>query len=660
MRTQHFLGEPCWGVCPVTDQQNSSEIKGAVSPHARGAGFFEALLANSGDVLTLLDAKGHYTYHSPAIKETMGIEPSDALGMFAADIAHPDDREKVAERIHYCLANPGCRLSENFRLPHADGSWRWVEADVRNLLDDPDIGGVLVVSRDVTSRRRIEEHFSIAENAAGIGTYRWDKGCEAPSISPALSRMLDLPGEWNELPDTALFERLHPGDRERVETTFGSLVEDPRAFSLSMRLCRQDGTYRNFISHGFPEVDGNNEICSVVGIMDDVTEDLNVERTLKRTEEQYKLIADLAHDMFARHKPDGTLTFISPAIKKVLGHNPEDVLGEKMIDWTHWDDRDNVQAGMDELVNGAESVRMTFRLFNAAGNFVWLESTVHRVNDEHTGDMIEAIAITRDISERKEYEQQLLDAREKAETANRTKSTFLANMSHELRTPLNAVIGFSEILKRQMYGPLGDEAYDEYAGLIHESGTHLLDLINDILDMSKIEAGKMEIMPEPIDMVEIAETCIRFVEAKSASKNQKVRLSACTPREDNTAYGDVRATKQILINLLSNAVKFTGDGGSINVDINSLETCLEITVADNGMGIAPDDIPRLLKPFEQTVDKSTQAEEGSGLGLALTKSFCEMQGGSFRLESEKGKGTRACVTLPKSSSIPLAASAVLS
>jgi len=613
----------------------------------RSEKFFEALLANSGDVLTLLDDTGQCIYHSAAIKETMGIEPTESLGMFAADLVHPDDRERVAEQIRHCLATPDCRLSENFRLPHADGSWRWIEADVRNLLDDPGIGGVLVVSRDVTSRRRIEDHFSLAESTAGFGTYRWDKGHDAPTISRAMVQMLDLPEDWKQLPKETLSAIMHPDDAERVETTLSSLNEDPKPFSLSMRLKRGDGVYRHFVSHGFPELDGNNEVTSIVGVLDDVTDDLNAERTLKRTEAQYKLIAEHAYDMFARHSPDGVLTFVSPAVKKVMGANPEDVVGLNIVEMMHRDDQPDAHRKLDLLNAGEESVRMTFRLPNIKGEFIWLESTVHPIHDDSTGEMIEAIAITRDISEHKEYEQQLVDAREKAETANRTKSTFLANMSHELRTPLNAVIGFSEILKRQMFGPLGNEAYDEYAGLIYESGTHLLDLINDILDMSKIEAGKMEIMPEPLDMGDIAETCIRFVEARSTAKNQTVMLNISDSDEHNIGYGDVRATKQIMINLLSNAVKFTGEGGLISVDIHSLDRSLEIVVSDNGIGIDPADIPRLLKPFEQTADKSTQAEEGSGLGLALTKSFCEMQGGTFYLDSEKGKGTRAIVTLPK-------------
>lgn len=616
----------------------------------RGAKFFEALLANSGDVLTLLDYKGRYIYHSPAIKEMIGIEPEEALGFFAADLVHQDDRERVAKRIHDCLAHSGMRLSENFRLPHADGSWRWIEAEVRNLLDDPEIQGVLVVSRDVTSRRRLEDHFSIAERTAGFGTYRWDRDRNKRVVSSAFSQMLDLPTKTKEFSDATLLELLHPDDAKHVKETMRSLKDDPKPFSHSMRLRRRDGSYRHFVSHGFPELDDQNEIRSVIGILDDVTDSLNTELALRRTSEQYQLIAEHAYDMFARHTPDGVLTFVSPAVRKVMGAEPEDVVGLNIIEMMHKDDQTEARNKLEALNIGADSVRISFRLPNLKGEFIWLESTVHPILDERTGQMVEAIAITRDISERKEYEQRLLDAREKAETANRTKSTFLANMSHELRTPLNAVIGFSEILKRQMYGPLGDAVYDEYANLIYESGTHLLDLINDILDMSKVEAGKMEIEPEPIDMVEIVETCMRFVEAKSEAKNQRVQLNVLTPDLGNAAYADIRATKQILINLLSNAVKFTSEGGSISVDIQSLPNGLEVSVCDNGVGIDPADIPRLLRPFEQIADKSSQAEEGSGLGLALTKSFAELQGGTFLLESEKGKGTKAVVTLPSAHS----------
>lgn len=631
----------------MTDQEHPVEGNaGNASPHMRGAKFFEALLSNSGDVLTLLDDQGHYIYHSPAIEEMIGVEPEEALGFFAADIVHSDDRDRVADRIRYCLANKGVRLSESFRLPHTDGSWRWVEADVRNLLDDPDIRGVLVVSRDVTSRRRLEDHFSIAENTAGFGTYRWDRDRNTRVVSSAFSQMLDLPTKTKEVSDATLLELLHPDDAKHVKEAMRSLMDDPKPFSHSMRLRRPDGSYRHFVSHGFPELDDRNEIRSVIGILDDVTDSLKTELALRRTAEEYELIAGHAHDMFARHAPDGRVNFISPAVKKVLGYTPEDAVGQKMIDWAHRDDKAMVEQKMEDLRNGAESVLMTFRLWSADEKFVWLESTVHRINDEQTGEMIEAIAITRDISERKEYEQRLLDAREKAETANRTKSTFLANMSHELRTPLNAVIGFSEILKRKMYGPLGDEVYDEYANLIHESGTHLLDLINDILDMSKVEAGKMETVPEPVDMVETIQTCMRFVEARTDAKNQNLHLNVLTPQLHNAAFADVRATKQILINLLSNAVKFTSEGGSIRIDVQTLPDGLEVKVCDNGIGIDPEDIPRLLRPFEQVADKSSQAEEGSGLGLALTKSLTELQGGVFRIESERGKGTNAIVTLP--------------
>ncbi len=628
-------------------------------PH-RSRAFFESLLANAGDVMTLLDENGVMIYHSPAITEMIGIEPDDAIGIFAPDMVHRDDRDRVAERIHYCLATPGSSLTEVFRLPHIDGTWRWVEAEVRNLLGDPAVEGILVVSRDITRRQRLEEHFSIAETAAGFGTYRWDRGTDAPAISHATVRLMDLPEDWARLPVAELFDLIHPDDADKVRTIFNSLPENPKPFSVTMRLRRRDGTYRHFISHGFPEVDGHGEISSVMGVVNDITDNLNTELTLKRTEAQYRLIAEHAQDMFARHGRDGRLTFISPAVTAVLGFDPEDLIGQDIVEHMHPDDQDAAREQIARLGIETDSIRLTYRVHHRDGHLVWLESTVHAIYNEQGEDVTEAIAVTRDVSERKNYELQLLEAREKAEAANRTKSTFLANMSHELRTPLNAIIGFSEILKRELYGPLGDENYSDYAGLIYDSGSHLLDLINDILDMSKVEAGKMEISLAPIDIQDVAETCLKLVETKSAEKNLNLELTVDPAIGGQSVLGDLRATKQIMLNLLSNAVKFTGEGGTIRIDIRPLGEDVELRVSDNGIGIKPEDIPRLLKPFEQVVGESSLAEEGSGLGLALTKSFCELQGGSFELDSDVGVGTSVRITLPKAptDTLPLPQQAV--
>ena len=631
----------------MSDEIQTPDDTASADSLSRDPSFFEALLANTSDVVTVLDAKGTITYHSPAIQNMLGVAPGDSIGLHAADIVHRDDQEQVAKGIQSSIENPGSHAINTFRLPHANGTWRWIEADVRNLLSDPSINGVLVVCKDITDRRRLEEYLSIAEQTSAISTFRWEVETQMATVSEATASMLGLSSLHTTIGSEDFSAFLHPDDKKAAFEAAAGAMNDRAPFTLHMRLKHDGGSYRSFILHAFPELGEGGKVVAIFGVIDDVTEELNTKLALQETEAQYRLIAEHSDDMLARHTPDGHITFLSPAAKKVLGVDPDALIGQDMVQFIHHDDRQDAREAMENLSASSDSARLTFRLQHLDGHFIWFESTLHAVFDEFTGEVVEVIAVTRDITERKGHEQKLLKARERAEAANRAKSSFLANMSHELRTPLNAIIGFSEILKREMYGPLGDPNYSDYAGLIHDSGSHLLDLINDILDMSKIEAGKVDINIEELDLADIARSSIRFVEPKSTGKNQNVLLDLEPGVEDVPVEGDMRATKQILLNLLSNAVKFTGDDGTIRVTIRSLADAVEIAVEDSGMGIAPDDIARIMQPFEQVVGESSIAEEGSGLGLALTKSFCDLQNGGFSLESTVGTGTRVAVTLPK-------------
>ena len=245
----------------------------------------------------------------------------------------------------------------------------------------------------------------------------------------------------------------------------------------------------------------------------------------------------------------------------------------------------------------------------------------------------------------------------RAEGANQAKSEFLANMSHELRTPLNAINGFSEIMVAEMYGPVGDARYKDYARDILNSGQHLLALINDILDMSKIEAGKMNLRFEPISLDDVAEDALRLVRNRAEAAGLSLRLDFNDLPE---VEADYRAIKQVLLNLLSNAIKFTPRGGLITVRAERRDDPLgervRISVQDTGIGIPPDDLARLAQPFEQIESQHAKTQQGTGLGLALTKSLVEMHGGLLDLRSAPGQGTSATFSLPvRQASIALAA-----
>ncbi len=253
--------------------------------------------------------------------------------------------------------------------------------------------------------------------------------------------------------------------------------------------------------------------------------------------------------------------------------------------------------------------------------------------------------VNTDITERKAAEEAMLAIMTEAEIANRTKSEFLANMSHELRTPLNAIIGFSEIIKDETFGPVGSTKYRDYADDINESGQHLLALINDILDLSKVESGTDELHEENIEVSKIANAIMKLVVGLAQTSNVELELDM----SDDIAvlHVDERKVKQILLNLLSNAIKFTPDGGNVILKIWSRpESGYVFQVIDTGIGIAFEDIPKALAPFQQIDSGLNRRHEGTGLGLPLTKSLIEMHGGYLDLQSEVGLGTTVTVRFP--------------
>jgi two-component system cell cycle sensor histidine kinase PleC len=239
------------------------------------------------------------------------------------------------------------------------------------------------------------------------------------------------------------------------------------------------------------------------------------------------------------------------------------------------------------------------------------------------------------------------EARRRAESANVAKSRFLATMSHELRTPLNAILGFSEVMKSELLGPIENANYKEYCGNIHESGRHLLQLINEILDLSRIEAGRYELHEEPVRLTEVVEDCLRLLHLRAESKG--LHVSTEFERGLRQLWADERAIRQICINLISNALKFTPRGGSVTLTVgNTPEGGQTFAVRDTGPGIPKEEIPKVMQAFGQGSLAHQTAEGGTGLGLPIVQNLVTLHGGTFELRSELRKGTEAIVVLPPS------------
>jgi two-component system cell cycle sensor histidine kinase PleC len=303
--------------------------------------------------------------------------------------------------------------------------------------------------------------------------------------------------------------------------------------------------------------------------------------------------------------------------------------------WLHISERRTKDGGYVSV--GTDITRIKEHEQKLVDNDLRLRATVIDLKRSQTALEQQAIELA-DLAEKYSKE------KTRAEEANQTKSKFLANMSHELRTPLNAIIGFSEIMESGMFGTLGSEKYQEYCHDILTSGHYLLEVINDILDMSKIEAGRMKLDMEPLDLSKTLAESLRVVSGRADNKNLTVEADIEGPI---AVVADRRAVKQIIINLLSNAVKFTPDGGRVVVRSRLLGASILLMIADSGIGIAPQSLARLGRPFEQVESQLTKTYHGSGLGLAIARSLTDLHGGSMRLRSRLGSGTVVCVSLPR-------------
>ena len=303
--------------------------------------------------------------------------------------------------------------------------------------------------------------------------------------------------------------------------------------------------------------------------------------------------------------------------------------------WLHISERRTKDGGYVSV--GTDITRIKEHEQKLVENDLRLRATVIDLKRSQTALEQQALELA-DLAEKYSEE------KNRAEEANQTKSKFLANMSHELRTPLNAIIGFSEIMESGMFGTLGSEKYQEYCHDILTSGHYLLEVINDILDMSKIEAGRMKLVMEPLDLSKTLAESLRVVSGRAEDKNLVLDADI---EGTISVVADRRAVKQIIVNLLSNAVKFTPDGGKVVIRSRVLSDSIVLMIADTGIGIAPHSLVRLGKPFEQVESQLTKTYHGSGLGLAIARSLTNLHGGSMRLRSKLGTGTVVCVSLPR-------------
>jgi PAS domain S-box-containing protein len=444
-----------------------------------------------------------------------------------------------------------------------------------------------------------------------------------------------------------LFDLLYVPDQDAQKESFQNLLSGKgKSYRSFTRLRSADGSFRAIeLAMSMTRQDDNNK-TRVVGTITDVEERRRAERALSEAEKKYRTIVENAAGGIYQVTPDGQFLSANPAMAKILGYNtPEEVLRDVDKEQNkHYIDVPARNKFLADITALDITKNIESQITRKDRSVIWVRENVRPVRDDE-GTLLFYEGSMEDVDQRKKAEIALTQAKIDSDLANRAKSEFLANMSHELRTPLNAVIGFSEIIKNEAFGKLPNKEYKEYADDIHDSGNKLLRVINEILDVSRIEAGERTLNETVVKVKDTVKSCLDLIEGKLKSTGTRVENKI---KDDDLGFiGEVQSVKQMLLNLMSNAMKFSTDNSFMMIDAEIDSTGrLRLSVTDTGMGMNDEELEKALSPFGQVDTDLNRSKSGTGLGLTLVKSLIELHGGALEMVSQKGIGTTATLIFP--------------
>ncbi|MEL0081465.1 MAG: PAS domain S-box protein, partial [Gammaproteobacteria bacterium] len=636
----------------VAERTLELEAKHAEAESARKD--LQQVLDLSLDVLLLMDDRGTCLMVSPAVTTLLGYQQSELLGTDIHSLIYSKDRASANNRpqqVADFVRQAGGSLNHvERRFRHRDGRWVWMEWSM-TLVED---NRVMLIGRNIQDRKQKEVELMVAHKSETIARKRTqqivDISLDMIVVVDSAGRFLQVSEASNRLfgyhPDELrgqLFQDFVAGDDFDNGADNANLIDSVRQAGGS--LDHQVRRFKHKLGHWVWvewSVVFQQEEKAVYGVARDITERRKQEQALAQAHNELQQMIDGSLDLIVTLDMEGAFTSVNAASEVILGYPPEGLLGKKITDMMNPADLTMhvIPEVADQLnAHGGKFNGLTRRFRHRAGHWVWLEWNVtHHAQSNHIH------GVARDVTERVTYQKELVTARETAEAATAAKSEFLANMSHEIRTPLNGVMGMLQLLS--------DTRVDvEQAGLLDtalSSSEALLTLINDILDYSKIEAGKLDIESEPLDLLDLLEEAVALFGKPAAEKGMDISsiLGAELPPR---ICGDVTRLRQVLINLLGNAMKFTRHGeivcrASEEQDPNT--HLLRIDVIDSGIGIPAEKLEQIFESFSQADNSTTREYGGTGLGLTISQQLVELMGGTIEVTSTPGEGSTFTIRLP--------------
>ena len=624
-----------------------------------------AILQFADDAFISIDAQGVITAWNDRAVETFGWSEADAIGRQLAETIIPSRHRAAHERglQHFLATGEGPVLNGRIEMTawRQDGLEIPVELAIWPTRSD-DTWTFNAFVRDISERHRAqqdlrnnERRLADAQEIAALGSWEWDSPADTMSWSIQLYRIHGL-AVGTPIGFESFLAHTHPEDRDRVERAFRAALESGKPFELDHRILVDGGGERVVHARGEAVVDGDGGVMMMRGTVQDVTEAGYAERETQRLAAELRLLLESAAEGIWGIDLHGSFTFVNRAAAEMLGWEPAELVGRNAHELVLHSHADGSPYPVED--SPIRRAVLTGEGCRVDSEVLWRrDGTAFPVSYasfpiERDGVVEGAVVTFADITERiardrRDRERQLAleAAHRRAEEASRLKSEFLANMSHEIRTPMNGVIGLAGLLLDTELTPV----QQEYAEGLRSSGEALLGIINDILDLSKIEAGKLELDTVDFDLVQTVEEVAGLIAERAHAKGLEL-VAYCEPDISAAVRGDAGRLRQILLNLVSNAVKFTARGHVIvraraDESPGAEKVSVRFEVADTGIGIDPGDTDRLFEPFSQADASTTRRYGGTGLGLAICRRLAEAMGGTIGVESEVGKGSVFWVNL---------------
>lgn len=615
----------------------------------------ENLLAHSPSFIAIRDLDGRYVLVNESYERAYGKSRHEMIGKQAADVLPRPLAEVLARHDGQVLATGKPVMYENATsFAHGDGMLLSVQFPVRDAHGE--IIGVGGIGTDVTETHRVradlqiqQDRYERATQAAKVGVWEWNLLTGDIYIAPNLEEMYGCAPDEHITHIDQWFALLGPDYIRAVEEKVDQYLagerhnEDVSKYSIHTR----DGQERWFETRSLPLIEENGKVMRLIGTDTEITLRYKTAQHAREREALLNSILEnlpvgiLIKDRDLRYQ-SANRTFL-----EWYGVTMDELSGKTFSETTGFqedNDYTKVEAQEREVLEKGKIVeRMSARYF-ADGKQHVVRATKFPIHDED-GQVSKIGSVSVDLTEQIRGQEELEAANKRLDAANRAKSEFLAHMSHELRTPLNSVIGFSEMVRTETLGPIDNPTYIDYAGYIQKSASHLLDVINDILDISKIEAGELEMDEVVVDLQALVAEAMTLASERAVGKD--LAVDSNIPTDLPKLLADERMIKQVIVNLLSNAVKFTPDGGSVTVAAAcDPDQQILLSVRDNGIGIAEKDIPRAMQPFEQVRRSAKLSHRGTGLGLSLSKKLVELHGADLFINSELGVGTTVTIMFP--------------